>query len=160
MGSFERKDPAMGARQEEEAETVIGQLYSKANVVERPFVSDKPVVGPLIVAVREIWNSVSTKWFVRAIRQQQNEFNLAATRFLEALQQQVRRQDEMVDRLSSRVYEGDRDNAVLAKGLVELGLKLEETRDRLDERDASIDERLTRLERASETARENQKHEG
>jgi len=33
------------------------------------------VVGPLIARLRAAWNSVSTKWYVRSLLQQQNEFN-------------------------------------------------------------------------------------
>jgi hypothetical protein len=152
MDSATQEDTAPAPTQEKQAEQALRELHSKANVVERPFVSNKPLVGPVIVAIREMWNSVSTKWFVRAILQQQNDFNVSVARLLEALQGDVRRLIEMESRLSDRIYEGDRDNTVLAKGLVELSLGLEEIRHKLDEREASIDERLTRVERALETA--------
>jgi hypothetical protein len=152
MESATQANTAATPTQARQSEQALRELYSKANVVERPFVSSKPVVGPVIVAIREMWNSVSAKWFVRAIRQQQNDFNLTVARHLEAVQGDVRRLIEMESRLSDRIYEGDRDNTVLAKGLVELSLRLEEIRDSLDEREAGIDERLTRVERALEAA--------
>jgi hypothetical protein len=44
-------------------------------IEERPFRSDKPLVGPLIVWVRRMWNGVSTRWYVRPLIEQQNEVN-------------------------------------------------------------------------------------
>lgn len=43
---------------------------------EQPFVSSTPVLGPLIVGLRTIWNSISTKWYVLPIMQWQNKFNM------------------------------------------------------------------------------------
>jgi hypothetical protein len=53
------------------------RLADKATVVELPFRSSVPILGPLIVWVRSAWNSVATKWYVRPMLQQQNEFNVA-----------------------------------------------------------------------------------
>lgn len=51
------------------------ELETKMQVRERPFVSNAPVVGPLIVGLRSLWNWMSTKWYVLPLLQQQNEFN-------------------------------------------------------------------------------------
>ena len=45
------------------------------HISEQPFRSSKPVIGPLIVWVRNAWLNVATKWYVRALIQQQNEVN-------------------------------------------------------------------------------------
>jgi hypothetical protein len=42
---------------------------------EQPFYSDKPLVGPLIVWFRTLWNNVATRWYVIPIMQQQTEIN-------------------------------------------------------------------------------------
>ncbi len=46
-----------------------------ALVVEQPFVSDVPFFGKLVVRFRYAWNWMSTKWWVRPLVQQQNNFN-------------------------------------------------------------------------------------
>jgi len=44
-------------------------------VVERPFRSDKLLIGGIIVWFRQLWNSVATQWYVRPLLEQQNEIN-------------------------------------------------------------------------------------
>ncbi|MFN8474677.1 MAG: glycosyltransferase family 2 protein [Anaerolineae bacterium] len=55
-----------------------------ATLRPQPFESHAPVVGPLIVWVRTLWNSVATKWYVQPLVDQQNRFNAATA---EALRQ-------------------------------------------------------------------------
>lgn len=50
-------------------------LLKKSQVRERPFTSNMPIIGPLLVRFRELWNSVAAKWYVRPLLQQQNSFN-------------------------------------------------------------------------------------
>jgi GT2 family glycosyltransferase len=58
----------------------LGLMRERQLLREQPFSSQVPIVGPLIARLRAAWNSVSTKWYVRPLLQQQNEFNqLAAT---------------------------------------------------------------------------------
>ena len=64
-------------------------LARQATVFERPFLSQVPVLGQAIAGFRESWNAVSTKWYVRPMLQQQNEFNLAVVRLLGDLTRQV-----------------------------------------------------------------------
>ena len=42
---------------------------------EKPFSSSVPVIGGLIVAFRNTWNSVAAKWYIRPIIEQQNQYN-------------------------------------------------------------------------------------
>lgn len=56
-------------------------------VQERPFTSRVPIVGPLVARFREMWNSVSAKWYVRPMLEQQNEINRIAQERLAALQE-------------------------------------------------------------------------
>jgi predicted nuclease with TOPRIM domain len=103
-------------------------LIEKAELQEQPFRSDAPLVGPLIARVREAWNSVATRWYVRALVQQQNQFNrLVAQRLAE--------QDE-------RLIEQDREQTQLIHDLAELTAQLAQANRLL----SSIDQRLGRLE--------------
>lgn len=67
----------------------LAALCLKRQVVERPFVSNTPLVGPLIVGGRRLWNWMSTKWYVRALVQQQNDFNAQVIDALRALIQSL-----------------------------------------------------------------------
>ncbi len=65
-------------------------LCAKANVVEQPFTSTMPLLGPAVVRVRELWNWMSTKWYVRPLVHQQNEFNVGVVSSLQILDQSIR----------------------------------------------------------------------
>lgn len=62
-------------REKAEDQQEADWLLEKSQVRERPFTSDTPLIGPLLVRFREAWNSVATKWYVRPLLQQQNSFN-------------------------------------------------------------------------------------
>ena len=51
-------------------------------VREQPFVSHAPLVGPLLVRLRQAWNWMSTTWYVRPLTAQQNQFNAQITTLL------------------------------------------------------------------------------
>ena len=53
----------------------LERLRQLATLQEHCFRSSIPLIGPLIARLRAAWNSVSTKWYVRPLLQQQNEFN-------------------------------------------------------------------------------------
>ncbi len=103
-------------------------LEEKSQVKEQPFVSETPLIGPLLVRFREAWNSVSAKWFVRAILQQQNEFNALL----------VSRLHDIDERLIAQ----DHDTTLLRHDLAEVTVQLIQTNRLL----ATIDERLARIE--------------
>ena len=91
-------------------EPILAQLNSAWMIREQPFVSHAPVVGPLIVAIRNFWNWMSTKWYVGAIVQQQTSFNaltVQAVREIRAenqeLAQQVHRLQELSDKQQDEV---------------------------------------------------------
>jgi hypothetical protein len=50
-------------------------LLARSEVVEQPFESSLPLVGPLIAWFRTRWNNVATRWYVRPMVKQQNDFN-------------------------------------------------------------------------------------
>jgi hypothetical protein len=53
----------------------LDKLRPMATLHEYRFRSQVPLIGPLIARFREIWNSVSTKWYVRPLIEQQSEIN-------------------------------------------------------------------------------------
>jgi hypothetical protein len=65
----------MDSNQSNSDPLALAELGEKWEVQEPEFTSATPVFGPLIVRVRRAWNSIATKWYVRAIVQQQNELN-------------------------------------------------------------------------------------
>lgn len=97
-----------------EYETKLNQsLAEKWQVQERPFTSNAPLIGPLIVRLRRFWNNLSTTWYVRPLLQQQNEFNHLLTRYLDDL--------TMIDaELNGRLIAADQDQVDLSRQLAEL----------------------------------------
>jgi uncharacterized coiled-coil protein SlyX len=103
-------------------------LSNKAEIKEQPFRSPTRFVGPMIARLRSLWNSVSTKWYVRPLLQQQNEFNRL-----------------LVERLQdhdARLIEQDREQTALAHNLAEATAQLQQTNRLL----RAIESRLQRLE--------------
>ena len=61
-------------------------LRTHAVLREHRFHSNLPVLGPLVAWFRERWNSISTRWYVWPLIQQQSEFNsLVAERLIEQI---------------------------------------------------------------------------
>ena len=65
-----------------EIAAILADLNAHWMVREVPFSSHVPLLGPVIVAVRNAWNWMSTKWYVRSILQQQVGFNALVVRVL------------------------------------------------------------------------------
>jgi hypothetical protein len=74
-------------------------LEAVQTIQERPFVSKVPVLGRFIVAVRDLWNSVATKWYVRPLIQQQTDFNTRVVRYLANLSGQIEQLGMSVEQL-------------------------------------------------------------
>ncbi len=113
----------------------LTQLQQKWQVQERPFQSNTAVIGPFITWFRQSWNSISTKWYVRPIVQQQNEFNRLTVSHLEAIQNQV-------EDINGRLIAQDKDQSALTHDLGQLTAQLIQTNRLLQ----SIDDRLSHLE--------------
>jgi hypothetical protein len=120
--------------------SALEQLQEKWQVEERPFRSQTAVIGPFIAGLRNAWNSVATKWYVRAIVQQQNEFNRLAVDQLEEMQSRF---EALIEEQNGRLIAQDRDQSALTHDLGELTAQLIQTNRLLQ----SIDERLARLEK-------------
>jgi hypothetical protein len=83
----------------------LAELLGRGNLRETDFTSQVPIVGPLIVAVRRLWNWMSTKWYVRPILGQQSEVNALTTRLLSDLAQWHEMDGQRLRELESRVAE-------------------------------------------------------
>lgn len=99
-------------------EATSTDLERHAVVQERPFHSDKPLVGGLIAWFRTLWNSISTRWYVLPLLQQQNAFNARVAAHLEEL--------------NGRAVGIDRDLTVLTRDVAELTHRLIQVERRLD----------------------------
>ena len=100
------------------------QLEAKWQVAERPFTSRTPIFGPLIVRLRQMCNDIATTWYVRAIVQQQNEYN-------HSLLEAIRRLETVDDTLDGRLTTADHDQAELARQLAELTSAVNQINQRL-----------------------------
>ncbi len=103
-------------------------LEAAQEVTERPFTSAKPLIGPLIARLRQMWNNVATTWYVRPLLQQQNDLN----RLLVA-----RLQDH-----EARLIAQDHEQTSRTHDLAELTAQLAQMNRRLQ----AIEERLARPE--------------
>lgn len=68
---------------------LLDELAAGQTLREQPFTSNVPVIGRLIAAVRTVWNSVSTKWYVRPLAHQQSVFNAQMVGYVRLLQDQA-----------------------------------------------------------------------
>lgn len=105
-----------------------GQLQAMAVVQEQPFRSRVPILGPAIAWFRDRWNGISTRWYVRPLLQQQNDFN-------QRLVQRLQEHNARLEAQEQAQLEIIEDAAELAEQLKEMNRLLR-----------SIDERLARLE--------------
>ncbi len=95
---------------------------------ERPFTSSVPVVGGLIVAVRNVWNSVAAKWYVRPLLEQQNQYNRLFA--------------ELIDHFNRQLVDDARENSEISHDIAELTTLLTSINQTLE----SLEERLSHLE--------------
>ena len=93
-------------------------------VVERPFTSKLPVVGKAVAWLRTMWGNVAMRHYVRALGQQQNEFNQLVTSYINQHQTKLMQQDsngiEMIQTLAN-----------LRTQITEINEQLEAVEDRL-----------------------------
>ncbi len=73
----------LGSQPYSQLRQALESLDSAGQVTPRPFTSQVPVFGPLIVAVRNFVNNLATRWYVQSLLDQQVAFNASVTRLLE-----------------------------------------------------------------------------
>jgi len=104
-------------------------LTEKWQVEERPFTSNTPVIGSLIVRFRQFWNNLSTTWYVRPLIQQQNQIN----------QELVQRVAQTTEELSNRLISADHDQTDMARQLAELTYTVNNMNQRLAKIEGALD---------------------
>jgi O-antigen biosynthesis protein len=140
--------PGFGASSDVESPIPLDLLQQKWNVSERPFTSQVPIAGRLIAALRTAWNSVATKWYVRPIVQQQNEFNFLVVQALQNRADALRHLPALMAQLQtyeSWLIEQDRAGVNTTRDMAELTTQLTQMNRRLQ----AIAKRLERLEARS-----------
>jgi hypothetical protein len=123
-------------------------LQSRQTLREHRFHSDVPLLGPLIARFRECSNSVSTKWYVRDLIEQQNAFNAAVVAQLRTYEDRLLNLEVQIDVLKQTTHiEGwliqqDRQQTALIHDLAELTAQLALKSQALSD----LEQRLARLE--------------
>lgn len=111
-----------------ETAEALHRLRAAATLREHSFQSAVPVLGPLVVAFRRLWNRVSTQWYVRPLIQQQSQVNARVaevlTRLLEVQAHQRNELDQRRNEISQQRYDQQRQGEVLAQYIRENGLEL------------------------------------
>jgi hypothetical protein len=120
----------------------LSDLRAMGHIRERPFVSTKPVIGRFLVFVREMWNSVAAKWYVRPMLRQQNTFNQAVAEMIIDLQQRL-------DEMDQRAISADQDVTLLVRKLAEGEYRLRQWETQAVQERADLARRLSRLEEKS-----------
>jgi hypothetical protein len=122
-------------------EALVAELETLWEVRERPFTSQVPLLGRWIVALRNSWNSVATKWYVRPLLSQQVRFNGAVVRALLQLyaqDQALCAQDQALHRenqtLNAHYWDDDALLALLAERCGALTRRVAELEARLAQR--------------------------
>jgi hypothetical protein len=112
---------------------LMAELESRQTIREQPFQSGVPIIGPLISWFRARWNSISTRWYVLPLLQQQSEFNALLISYLRGMEATADARRDMVDgwmrEMSGRLNE-------MSSRLSEMDNKLSEMREILNEVDA------------------------
>lgn len=115
------------------------ELAARQHIQEPAFVSNAPLVGPLVAAFRESWNSVAARWYVNLIMEQQQAFNRLV---VQALDSQLRARDQV------RTNAADLD--MLLQALLSWQEESRTTLVALSDQLASLEARLQQLEREDE----------
>jgi hypothetical protein len=129
--------------------TQAEQLREKAQLREYVFTSTTPLVGGLIARFRAAWNTVSTRWYVRPLADQQSEFNRALLDYvvprLSNYDKHLRYFEENLprfDEMDARILTQDQRQVELTHDLGETIARLIQMERRLGD----VEARLARLE--------------
>ncbi|HEX2912728.1 MAG TPA: hypothetical protein VH186_18125 [Chloroflexia bacterium] len=116
-GLFNLYNPALEDEAAEKTALSKRLLDQAAEVKSRWLVEEKPFKSglPFVASVRERFNSISTRWYVKPILAQQVEFNAAVSRSIEDLTQIV----------TGSTASQDMQTALLSARLIELENRLE-----------------------------------
>ena len=79
-------------------------LMAQEPLHEKPFTSHVPIFGPLIAAFRTAWNSLSTRWYVLPMMQQQARLNQQMLLVLNELAQRHELDTQRIAELEARLH--------------------------------------------------------
>ena len=96
---------ALGGGSGDELAIRLAELRGREFVQEPQPVSPRPGIGRLLVWVRKAAYHLFFKWHARAVLQQQNEFNQAASGLVATLAEREREARRELERLRARVVE-------------------------------------------------------
>lgn len=119
-------------------EDTLNQVRANWNVQSFQFESSVPVIGSSIAAFRAAWNSIATKWQVRHILGQQNNFNLTVYHLFQELCQEVGDLSRKVVMQDQRTRELSRDAQQLVEEVEHGKAVLDEVVERLEEFDLRL----------------------
>jgi hypothetical protein len=111
-------------------EEMLDRLAAEWRIEEVPLRSSLPVVGPLVAAFRNAWNSVAARWHVRHLFQQQQGFNELVGG---VLSQQIVHQLDQSQRHSQLLGDREQSIAALAAQLARMELRLLRLEEMLDD---------------------------
>jgi hypothetical protein len=118
-------------------------LRDLARLSEAPVTSDVPLLGGLIVAIRQALYSISARWYVRPLLGQQTAFNEAAVATLDGLRSSVgdcrAGLDALQEDLDRRLIALDRDHVHLTHDLGEATVALTQINRALEALEARLD---------------------
>jgi hypothetical protein len=80
LGGETRK--LLGIQPYSQLRRALQALDSAGQVTPKPFTSQVPIFGPLIIAIRNFVNNLATRWYVQALLDQQVAFNAGVTRLM------------------------------------------------------------------------------
>jgi len=99
---------------------LLAELKNRQEIHERSFVSGAPIIGPLIVWIRTLWNNIATRWYVLPLVQQQNEFNRQLVATLEDIREHLAALEENLADLDSDQMDSAKDIAETRYQLIRL----------------------------------------
>lgn len=111
----------------------LTQLQQKWQIQEKPFESQIPLIGTVIVKFRTIWNTLSTKWYVRHLIQQQNVINQLVVQYLSS------DLDKLLIELDERVIDNDRNVTALTRQIADVSRILVQIERRLTAIETQLD---------------------
>ena len=79
------------------------ELIDNVAIREPEFTSTAPVVGKLIVKIRQVWNWMSTRWYVLPIIQQQSDVNFQMSIILMEMIQQQKSTVQHIAKLETKI---------------------------------------------------------
>ena len=109
-------DHSQAAETKTNYETFI-DLLMMHQLEETAFSSEAPLIGPWIVRLREFWNWMSTKWYVRPILRQQSTVNGQIVLLLMEMDALLRENKQTIARLEEKVNQ--LESLVASNGLNE-----------------------------------------